>query len=154
MDYQQLLGLELVKQSPLSPCTISNEEIVSRAIFAPNHYKNNKIQSAAFEQIISDPDGMSVLRKSYSFTESLRITIEIMENKGKSYVTNVSAKVLNIRNILCEKNRLVCVIDTAKKNRIAHADLISTRKVIDCSLDKKATTLFLRREIAKVFNAV
>jgi len=151
LDYQQLLDLEKVKQSEFSPCVISNEEVVCRAIFTPNHYKNGKIQPAAFEQIFSS-SGMSILRKYYSFSKSLEKTIEIIETNEKKFVTCTSALVSDIRNILCEKRRLVCVIDTAREDRIAHADLLSTRKYVDCKLEPRSMNLLLRREVSKVFN--
>ena len=123
MDYQSLLDKESKKQSSYSPCTVSSNEFICRALFAPRHYKNGKVQPAAFEQILS-PDGMSVLRKSYSFKDSLKETIEIIQCDEKHFVKCISASVADIRAILCEKFRLIYVLDTAREKVIGHADLV------------------------------
>jgi len=151
MSYKELIALEQVPYNDLSPCIVSDKEIVARVLFSPKHYFDGEILSMAFEQIFN-PNGMSILRKSYFFEESLSKTISQIETNDTKYSGYVCAKTEDIRAIKINNLRLFYILDTATKEKLGHADIYIKLSSVECGLPKKSLKGYVRAEIAKVFN--
>jgi len=154
MSYEELLALENIKQSQVSPSIVMDKEIVVRVLFSPKHYLDGEILPVAFEQIFSS-NGMSILRVSHCFSLSLTKTITQLEQDGVKYIGYTSAKVQDIRDIKLNEYRVFYILDTATKDKIGHADIFAIRLSIDkCGLPKKAFKNYIRQQISKVFNTL
>ena len=152
MSYEELLLLEGNKQSIYSPSVVLDSETIARVLLSPKHYSDGEIHSSAFEQIFH-PKGMSILRLNHSFEESLSKTIEELENDSAKYTAYVSAKVQDIRAILIKGYRVFYILDSARKDKVGHADIFAIRLSIkECELPKKAFNKYVRFEISQVFN--
>jgi len=153
--YEVLLSKETIRQSKYSPGTIQNSEKVSRVLLSPKHYKNGTIVPVAFQQIFSS-GGFSILRHGIYFDESLRKTIELLESSENKYIGYASANVVDIRNVMIESiYRVFIVLDTAREDRIAHADIFTTRETINSEeLAKKYVKNFIRYQISELFNDI
>ncbi|MEA2028313.1 MAG: hypothetical protein U9N49_05010 [Campylobacterota bacterium] len=152
MSYGSLLDLEKVSQNRYSPCVIDNEEVVARLLFSPRHYLDGEILPMAFDQVTNE-GGMSILRMSYFFENSLNKTISQIGNSTVKYCGYACAKVEDIRAIKIEDLRVCYVLDTATKEKRGHADIFYIKfSIEECGLPKKALKTYVRKEIAKVFN--
>lgn len=153
MEYEVLLSLEDVKTNEFSSGVVDSEENVSRVLFLPNHFKDDKLHPSAFEQILQSC-GLSVLRRDDNFESSLKKTIEIVEGKSnKKYKGYATASVKEIRGIYAQSYRLFYVLDTAKKDRLSHADVYTTRKSIT-DFPKELLLDLITSKIFKVFKQV
>lgn len=154
MSYQELINLEKTVQSNFSPCIISDEEVVARVLFSPNHYKNGEITTNALEQIFSK-SGMSVLRKSYDFDNSLATTIKSLQKNTNQYAGYACANIKEIREVLTSDKlfRLYYVLDTAREDRIGHADVFAIRHEAE-RLPRKAHNMYIRLQISELFSNV
>ena len=152
MSYEETIALEQVPYNDLSPCIVDDEEIVARVLFSPKHYLDGEILPTAFQQIFSS-DGMSILRKSHFFEESLSKTINQLETTEAKYSGYVCAKVEDIRNIKVNNLRVFYILDTATKEKLGHADIFYIKlSYEECGLPKKVFNGYIRSEIAEVFN--
>jgi len=152
MNYEELLTLEKSSQSEFSPCIISNDEKIARVIFSPKHYSDGEVVALAFQQIFS-PDGMSVLRLNYFFENSLIKTIKLLQKDDENQYTGyVSASVSDIRNVIQNGFRVFYILDTAREDRVGHADIFSIRLPIEMGLSKKILNKYIRHRIAEAFN--
>lgn len=150
MGYEEQLKLEKSSYSINSPCVVSDAEQVARVLFYPNHYKNKKVTPAAFEQIF-DSRGMSVLRIEIDFDNCLKKTAEIVEKKSEKKLAGyTTASVDSIRNIHVGVFRLFYVVDTAKEDRVGHADIFTTRKNIN--IPEELVNNVIRSKIFRVFS--
>jgi len=152
MSYEETIALEQVPYNDLSPCIVDDEEIVARVLFSPKHYLDGEILPTAFREIVND-GGMSILRLNYSFEKSLNKTIKQIEKNEVKYCGYVYAKVADIRAIKINSLRVCYVLDTATKEKLGHADIFYIKlSHEECGLHKKALQLYVRAEIAEVFN--
>ena len=152
MSYEELIALEQIPYNDLSPCIVDNEEMVARILFSPKHYLDREILPMAFEQIFNS-NGMSILRKSYFFEESLSKTISQIETSDTRYSGYACAKIEDIRAIKINDLRVFYILDTATQEKLGHADVFYIKLSIeDCKLPKKAFKAYVRVEISKVFN--
>ncbi len=150
MTYQELIDLESSTQSQYSPCIISNDEVIARILFSPNHYHNGEILPSAFEDIFK-ATGFSVLRKHHDFDKSLKVTIADLHKPGvNEYFGYVCARVSEIRAIILETLRLFYILDTATKRKLGHSDVFSIRTKEMGS--KSWVNNYIRSEISLVFN--
>ncbi len=154
MSYDELIEQESVKYNNFSPSIVINEENIARVIFSPKHYNNGEVLATAFEQILHK-HGMSVLRLEYDFDNSLKETIKLLQkNDINRYIGYVSANVQDIRNVLYEGYRLFYILDTARSDRIGHADVFAIRPNNKVSLPKKALKNYIRLKISNIFNKI
>jgi hypothetical protein len=152
MDYEELLNLETFSHSKFSPCIISDDEKIARVIFSPKQYSDGEIHETAFTQIFS-LNGMSVLRLNYSFQDSLIKTIKSLQKDDKNqYAGYVCANIEDIRKIIIDDFRVFYILDTAREDRVGHADIFSIRLPVEMGLSKKILTKYIRHKIAEVFN--
>lgn len=152
MSYDELINLESVKNNNFSPGVVVDKEKIARVIFSPKHYDNGEILATAFEQILHS-QGMSILRLEYDFDNSLKRTIKLLQKDDTNhYIGYASANVQDIRTILYEDYRLFYILDTAKSDRIGHADIFAIRPHEKISLPKKALKNYIRLKISNVFN--
>ena len=151
--YEVLLLKETTKQSEYSPGIIQDSEKVARVLLSPKHYKNGIIVATAFEQIFS-PEGFSILRHSEYFDYSLNKTIELLESTENKYIGYASANVVDIRKVIIDSiYRVFIVLDTAREDRRAHADIFTTRATINSEkLKKRYVTNYIRQQISELFN--
>lgn len=152
-SYEDLLAKEKVSNSSFSPGIVANHEKVARVILTPKHYKNGSFVATAFEQILH-PGGFSILRHQHDFDNSLDRTVEILETDDNKYIGYASANVEDIRGVIIDSiHRVFIVLDTACEDRIAHADILTTRNEIESeNLNKKSILNFIRFQIAELFN--
>ena len=61
-------------------------------------------------------------------------------------------KIIKIIKIVINNFRIFYLLDTARKDRIGHADVFSIRLPQYMGLPKKALTNYIRHQIAEVFN--
>jgi len=153
--YEVLLSKETTKQSKYSPGIIQDSEKVARVLLSPKHYKNGIIVATAFQQIFS-PGGFSILRHGEYFDESLEKTIELLESSENKYIGYASANVVDIRKVIIGSiYRVFIVLDTAREDRIAHADIFTTRTTINSEeLAKQYVKNFIRYQISELFNNI
>ena len=152
MNYEESLNLETFSHDEFSPCIISDDEKIARVIFSPKHYSDGEIHATAFTQIFSR-EGMSVLRVHYSFEKSLIRTIELLQKDDENqYAGYVCANIEDIRKVVINNFRVFYILDTAREDRIGHADIFSIRLPIEMGLSKKILNKYIRHQIAEVFN--
>lgn len=150
MSYSELLEKENITQSKYSPGLIEKGEILSRVLFSPKHFKDDKILPTAFDPEIFS--GLSVLREKFNFEQCLTRTITLLQKDNiNNFCGYVSANVSDIQNIKHENYRIFYVVDTATEDRIGHADVCAIR-VNEIGLPNKALKSFIRYEISLVFN--
>lgn len=154
MEYKELIAQENSSVSVNSPGIISDSENISRILFLPNHYKNDKVAPNAFEQVFQHT-GMSVLRQNDDFSKSLDKTINIVttNNSSKRYKGHVSASVLDIRTVMFSTFRIFYVLDTATEDRKAHADVYTTRKSL-VGFPKEIINDLITSRIFRVFKTL
>ena len=151
--YHDLLSKEEITQSSYSLGIVHDNERLARVLLSPKHYRNGSIVATAFEQIFH-PDGFSVLRHGANFESSLQKTIQILETDDNKYIGYVSANVQDIRMLVIDSiHRVFIVLDTACSDRLAHADILTTRKtIVSEELSKKFILNFIRYQISELFN--
>lgn len=152
MFYDDCLNKETITQTTYSPQVVLNEEVVTRVLFSPKHYDDGEIVAAAFDQILNQ-QGMSVLRISHDFENSLQRTITLLQKDDiNKYFGHVAANVQDIRNIMKDDFRIFYVLDTATEDRIGHADVFSIRPNDKLDLPPKSLKKYIRKQIADIFN--
>ena len=137
------------RTSNYSPRPVSNDEVVTRFVFAPLHVRRNgKLNSSLFSQVQNT--GCSVQRESIAARDELVPWITAFLNKNGTFtwigtVTSACAA-LRALTVAASDQRAVAVYDTAEAENSAHAELFQTQYVID-----EADKIELRANLHKAF---
>jgi hypothetical protein len=143
-------GCEQYRTSQYSPGVITDNEKLTRFVFAPVHVsKNGGVKPSLFNQVHTS--GCSVQRDSIADNSEITSFVSTFLGAGEDRVWMgvVSAECHNIRSIRIDdrSERAVCVFDTSGKNNPAHGEVCRAR-VID-----EADRVELRNHLYKAFNS-
>ena len=137
------------RMSDYSPRPVSNDEVVTRFVFAPLHVRRNgKLNSSLFSQVQNT--GCSVQREAIATRAELVpwITAFLNKNGTFTWIGTFASSCSAIRSltVATSDRRAVAVYDTAEPENPAHAELFQTQYVID-----EADKIELRAELLKAF---
>jgi hypothetical protein len=120
--------------SDLSPCPVNDSEYIARFVFDPMHITRKRALKPSFFDYVFDK-GCSVQRDSIAPNgEVLRfIAGFVRKNPKAEWLGVVSAKCAELRSIVAPESghRALCVYDTAEEGNPAHAEMCSTRYIVE-----------------------
>lgn len=132
--------------SIFSPFPVADDEVVTRIIFSPIHFKNGKIKPAAFSH--AETKGCSVNREQFVTKKTLINFVQnsLQKNPTWSFQGATQASVKDLRSIRVENARAYCVYDIADCDNPAHSEIHMASDMID------PDRLEARAKLFKAFN--
>lgn len=157
--HEQALSWENISVSKFSPGTVTNDEILVRAMFDPIHVdkETGEIKPTAYDDAIDK--GLSTNRHKYSELYEIEIkAIEQAKEASKTrtpreYLGYVIASVSNIRNQYVYEKRIFAVFDTSLFDDISHADVCTIlSKDHHEALTRKSVKKLIRGRLSDCFS--
>lgn len=138
---------EASSMSEFSPSPIKDEELVARFVFSPLHVnKRGDIKPSVFSHIYNR--GCSIQRETKASNEEINsFLVNFLSGDAKrSWSRVLLAKCGDLRKILIEDKRALCLYDTASEDNPAHGEICVSREI------PEADQLELRHAIKQAFS--
>lgn len=142
---------ESCKMSKFSKSPIDGEECVARFVFSPMHIntKTGQIKPSIISHVFNR--GCSIQRDTIAPDDEINRFISkflSQEPSKRTWNKVLVGKCSDLRNILIDSKRALCLYDTAEKDNPAHGEICLSREI------SEADQLELRYEIMKTFSEI